>query len=97
MQGVAVEEARRQDDERDYSKEDLRIGSSGFARVRRETLGKRILKVSKWLAMTPVVAVCAACGQEFKVAGKDIKQTRAAQENLQAQFDRHECRDGEKT
>jgi hypothetical protein len=41
--------------------------------------------------MTPAAAVCAACGQEFKVPMNDLKQTRTAQESLQQQFDRHVC------
>jgi hypothetical protein len=56
------------------------------------TVAKRILKVIKWLGMTPAVGACVACTQEFKVPLDILKRTRDAQENLQAQFDRHVCR-----
>jgi hypothetical protein len=45
--------------------------------------------------MTPAVALCAACGKEFKVSMEDLKRTSAAQESLQRQFDEHECGGGE--
>jgi hypothetical protein len=52
---------------------------------------KRILRVTKWLGMTPAVATCAACGQEFKAPMDSLRRTKDAQENLQGQFDRHAC------
>jgi hypothetical protein len=55
-------------------------------------MGKRILRVVKWLATTPAVGVCTACAQEFKVPMSALTRTKAAQENLQAQFDRHVCK-----
>jgi hypothetical protein len=54
-------------------------------------MAKRILRVTKWLGMTPAVAICAACGQEFKASIDSLRRTKDAQENLQGQFDRHVC------
>jgi|KBSMisStandDraft_5_1062788.scaffolds.fasta_scaffold00543_24 hypothetical protein len=55
-------------------------------------MAKRILRVTKWLGMTPAVAACAACGQEFKAPMDTLRRTKDAQENLQSQFDRHACK-----
>jgi hypothetical protein len=64
---------------------------------------KRVLRVTKWLSMTPAVGVCTACRKAFKVpmaalsknghkGTKDIlTQTKDAQINLQQQFDHHKC------
>ena len=52
---------------------------------------KRILRVVKWLGMTPAVGVCAGCAQEFRVPMNALKRTKDAQENLQGQFDGHVC------
>jgi hypothetical protein len=53
---------------------------------------KRMLRVTKWLGMTPALAICAACAQEFKVPVNVLNQTKEAQKNLQGQFDRHVCK-----
>jgi hypothetical protein len=52
---------------------------------------KRILKVTKWLGMTPTVAICAACNAEFKVPVSSLKSTQASRNSLQQQFDTHDC------
>jgi len=54
-------------------------------------MAKRILRVTKWLSTTPVVAVCAACAREFKVPMTLISRTKDAQESLQKQFNEHVC------
>ena len=53
---------------------------------------RRILKVTKWLSMTPAAAICITCGKEFKVPMIALSRTKDAQANLQAQFDSHQCR-----
>jgi len=52
---------------------------------------KRILRVTKWIGVSPVVAVCTACGREFRVPLTEIKNTVRAQESLQLQFNQHKC------
>ena len=52
---------------------------------------KRRLRVTKWLGMTPAVAVCTFCNREFKVPLTELKKTAAAQQFLQTEFDRHKC------
>jgi hypothetical protein len=52
---------------------------------------KRVLRVTKWLTTTPAIAICAACGQEFKVPLTHLRKVKDAQDYLQEQFDRHEC------
>jgi hypothetical protein len=52
---------------------------------------KRNIRVTKWIGMIPAIAVCTACGREFKVSVNELRQVTAAQESLRAQFDRHEC------
>jgi hypothetical protein len=52
---------------------------------------KRNLRVTKWFSMTPAVATCTACGQEFKAPVAALSRTKDAQESLQTQFDRHVC------
>ena len=41
--------------------------------------------------MIPAVAVCTACGREFKVSVNELRQVSAAQQSLQRQFSEHEC------
>ena len=53
---------------------------------------KRSLRVIKWLGTTPVVAVCAFCGEQFKAPMSSLSKTADAQANLQRQFDAHECK-----
>jgi transcription elongation factor Elf1 len=57
------------------------------------TMPKRA-KVTKWLSSTPAAAVCTSCGQQFKVPMAALSRTLDAQNNLQAQFDRHKCTQG---
>ena len=52
---------------------------------------KRSLRVTKWLAMTPAIAVCTACGREFKVPPGSLSKTAEAQESLRIQFAEHVC------
>jgi hypothetical protein len=52
---------------------------------------KRNLRVSKWLGMTPAVAVCTFCGREFKAPMDALRRVGDAQANLQDQFSRHQC------
>lgn len=52
---------------------------------------KRNIRVTKWMGMVPVIAVCTACGREFKVSLNELRQVTAAQESLRTQFDRHVC------
>jgi hypothetical protein len=54
---------------------------------------KRVLRVTKWLSMTPAVGVCTACYKEFKVPMTALSQIKDAQDNPQWQFDPHECGD----
>jgi hypothetical protein len=56
---------------------------------------KRVLRVTKWLGMTPAVAVCTMCGREFVVAMNDLKKVSDAQENLRVQFAEHLCKQEE--
>jgi hypothetical protein len=54
-------------------------------------MAKRILRVAEWLGITPAIGLCAACGQKFKVPLSALKRTTDAQQDMQAQFDRHVC------
>lgn len=58
---------------------------------------KRNIRVTKWIGMVPAVAVCTACGREFKVALNDLRQVTAAQESLRSQFGAHACEEEPKT
>ena len=53
---------------------------------------KRILRVTKWLSQTPVMAVCELCGKQFKAPMTAIAKTKTAQASLQQQFDLHQCK-----
>lgn len=52
---------------------------------------RRILRVTKWLTVTPAVAVCTQCQREFKVPLTALARTKDAQDYLQREFDRHKC------
>lgn len=52
---------------------------------------KRNLRATKWLGMTPAVAVCTSCSREFKAPMSALRRTADAQANLQEQFDTHQC------
>ena len=52
---------------------------------------KRNLRVTKWLGTTPVVAVCTACGREFKVPSALLSKVTDAQGSLRVQFAEHKC------
>ena len=54
-------------------------------------MAKRTLRVTKWLGMIPAMAVCTACGREFRAPLTSLKRLTEAQESLQLQFDRHKC------
>jgi hypothetical protein len=53
---------------------------------------KRVLRVTQWLSSTPAIALCSSCSKQFKVPMSALTKTKDAQENLQQQFDRHECK-----
>ena len=55
-------------------------------------MAKRVLRVTKWLNQTPVMAVCDACGKQFKAPMTTIAKTKTAQDSLQQQFDMHKCK-----
>jgi hypothetical protein len=65
--------------------------TQAFAISKLASVGKPTLRVTKWLSMTPAVAVCTGCAQEFKVPLTALSRTRDAQEHLQKQFDEHKC------
>jgi len=52
---------------------------------------KRRLRVTKWLGMVPVIAVCSACSREFKVPLTALNRVAEAQQSLQLQFVGHTC------
>jgi hypothetical protein len=52
---------------------------------------KRTLKVTKWLGTVPVIAVCNACTQQFKVPLTALNRVAEAQQSLQMQFAGHKC------
>jgi hypothetical protein len=54
---------------------------------------KKRLRVLKWLATVPAVAVCTLCDQEFKVPLTAIKRLVDAQESLERQFEQHQCKE----
>jgi len=54
---------------------------------------KKRLRVLKWLATVPAVAVCTLCDQEFKVPLTSIKRLVDAQESLERQFNQHQCKE----
>ena len=54
-------------------------------------MGKRSLRVVKWLGMVPALAVCSACSRNFNVPTTLLKRTSDAQENLHKQFSEHTC------
>jgi hypothetical protein len=51
----------------------------------------RILRVTKWLTVTPAIAVCTQCQREFRVPLSALARTKDAQDYLQQQFDQHKC------
>ena len=55
-------------------------------------MGKRALRVVKWLSSTPAIGVCTSCNQQFKVPMTALTRTADAQVNIQQQFDRYKCK-----
>ena len=55
-------------------------------------MGKRALRVVKWLGSTPAIGVCEFCSKQFKVPVTELAKTSEAQANMQEQFDRHKCK-----
>jgi hypothetical protein len=55
-------------------------------------VAKPILRVTKWLSQTPVMAVCGSCGHQFKAPITMLAKTKDAQTSLQQQFDLHKCK-----
>lgn len=56
-----------------------------------ESMKPRILRVTKWLTVTPAIAICTQCQREFKVPLTSLARTKDAQDYLQQAFDRHVC------
>jgi hypothetical protein len=56
-----------------------------------ESMRPRVLRVTKWLTVTPAIAVCTQCQREFRVPLSALARTKDAQDYLQQQFDRHKC------
>lgn len=56
-----------------------------------ESMKPRILRVTKWLTMTPAIAVCTRCHRDFRVPLSALARTKDAQDYLQQQFDQHVC------
>lgn len=54
-------------------------------------MGKKNLRVVKWLGTTPAVAVCTACNREFSVPVGSLSRVAEAQEYLRMQFAEHRC------
>lgn len=52
---------------------------------------KRNLRVLKWIGPVPALAVCTACGREFKVPTNILGGVVQAQETLRVQFAEHVC------
>jgi hypothetical protein len=57
-------------------------------------MATRNLKVIKWLATTPAVAICTACSREFQVPVKLLSRVMDAQRSLRTQFNEHNCESG---
>jgi hypothetical protein len=55
-------------------------------------MGKRALRVVKWLSSTPAIGVCTFCNQQFKVPLTALARITDARINIQEQFDRHKCK-----
>jgi len=55
-------------------------------------VARRILRVTKWLRQTPVMAVCESCGHQFKAPMTALAKTKDAQTSLQQQFNLHKCK-----
>jgi hypothetical protein len=53
---------------------------------------KRSLRLIECLGSPPVIGVCAYCVRQFRVPTAALSRTKDAQENMQQQFDRHNCR-----
>jgi hypothetical protein len=55
---------------------------------------KRTVRIVKHIGSVPVVAECTACREQFTAPTNTLRSVKEATENLQGQFDRHECRSG---
>jgi hypothetical protein len=55
-------------------------------------MGKRALRVIKWLGQTPAIGACEFCGKQFKVPITAFARVADAQTSMQEQFDRHKCK-----
>lgn len=54
-------------------------------------MGKRAVRIVKHIGVVPVVAECMACKRQFTAPMNTLRSVKEATENLQGQFDRHEC------
>ena len=52
---------------------------------------KRTVRIVKHIGSVPCVAECTACKQQFTAPTGTLRSLKEATENLQRQFDRHEC------
>ena len=52
---------------------------------------QRVLRVTKWLGITPAVAICTSCNREFKVPTAALGRMKDAKESLEFQFSQHVC------
>jgi hypothetical protein len=55
-------------------------------------MGKRSLRVIKWVGTVPGVAVCTVCNREFRVPSSFMKRVSDAQQTLKNAFAEHECK-----
>jgi hypothetical protein len=53
---------------------------------------KRRIRVIKHIGMAPCIAECTACNTQFVVPLAALSSVKAATDNLQRQFDQHECK-----
>ena len=56
------------------------------------SMGKRNLRVVKWIGTVPAAAVCTVCNRKFKVPMSFMKRVSDAQLILKNAFAEHECK-----
>jgi hypothetical protein len=58
-----------------------------------EALSMRLrgLRILSRIGAVPAVGVCTRCDQQFEVPAEQVFTAEHATENLQVQFDKHEC------
>jgi hypothetical protein len=55
------------------------------------TVPKRAIRIAKHIGAVPCVARCTTCNQEFKAPLSALRSVKDATDNLQKQFDLHQC------